>query len=103
MKKYKLGISEGSLIFFIWIQRFNLVLQTLNLTIYVNKIRNPPLALPPIGNKEESDDLEGQRIEKIIIPSNIFDIWTRLEKLLGLKLIEHIDTSTAASSLVDEI
>ena len=30
-------------------------------------------------------DLQGQGIQKIIIPSNIFDIYTRLEILLGSK------------------
>ena len=36
---------------------------------------------------DDLGDLEGQGI-KIIIPSNIFDIYTRLEVLLGLKLIK---------------
>ena len=34
---------------------------------------------------DDSDDLQGQG-SKIIIPSNIIDIYTRLEILLGLKL-----------------
>ena len=38
-----------------------------------------------IFNQSETDsDLEGQGV-KIIIPSNIIDIYTRLEILLGLK------------------
>ena len=43
--------------------------------------------LNQFGNikKENSYKLEGQRIEKIIIPSNIIDIYNRLEVLLGLK------------------
>ena len=41
-------------------------------------------------------------IEKIIIPSNIIDIYTRLEILLGLKLSGHSDTLTEASKLIDE-
>ena len=53
--------------------------------------------------KEEPDKLEGQGIEKIIIPSNIFDIYTRLEILLGLKLGGHSDTLTEASNLIDEL
>ena len=46
--------------------------------------------------------LDGRRIEKIIIPSNIIDIYTRLEVLLGLKLSGHTDTLTEASNLIDE-
>ena len=46
--------------------------------------------------KEEPTDLKGQGIEKIIIPSNIIDIYTRLEILLGLKLSSHSDTLTEA-------
>ena len=48
-------------------------------------------------------DLEGQGIEKIIIPSNIIDIYTRLEVLLGLKLSGHTDTLTEARNLIDEL
>ena len=47
-------------------------------------------------------DLEGQGV-KIIIPSNIIDIYTRLEVLLGLKLSGHTDTLTEASNLIDEL
>ena len=47
-------------------------------------------------------DLDGQGI-KIIIPSNIIDIYTRLEVLLGLKLSGHTDILTAASNLIDEL
>ena len=51
---------------------------------------------------DDSDDLQGEGI-KIIIPSNIIDIYTRLEILLGLKLSGHTDTLTEASNLIDEI
>ena len=47
--------------------------------------------------------LKGRRIEKIIIPSNIIDIYTRLEVLLGLKLSGHTDILTEASNLIDEL
>ena len=47
-------------------------------------------------------DLEGDGV-KIIIPSNIIDIYTRLEVLLGLKLSGHSDTLTEASNLIDEL
>ena len=47
--------------------------------------------------------LKGKGIEEIIIPSNIIDIYTRLEVLLGLKLSGHTDTLTEASSLIDEL
>ena len=40
----------------------------------IHKIGNPLLAL------------QGQGIEKIVIPSNIIDIYTRLEIILALKL-----------------
>ena len=48
-------------------------------------------------------NLTGQGIEKIIVPSNINDIYTRLEILLGLKLSGHTDTLTEASNLIDEL
>ena len=47
--------------------------------------------------------LYGRGIEKNIIPSNIIDIYTRLEILLGLKLSGHTDTLTEASNLIDEL
>ena len=64
----------------------------------IAKIRNPPL--PAIENK--SDNLQGEGV-KIIIPSNITDIYTRLETLLGLKSSGHTDTLTEASNLFDEL
>ena len=53
--------------------------------------------------KEEPIDLKGRGIEKVIIPNNIIDIYTRLEILLGLKLSGHTDTLTEASNLIDEL
>ena len=50
-----------------------------------------------------SINLQGRGIEKINIPSNIIDIYTRLEVLLGLKLSGHTDTLTEASNLIDEL
>ena len=47
-------------------------------------------------------NLEGQGV-KIIIPSNIIDIYTRLEVLLGLKSSGHTDTLTEASALIDQL
>ena len=56
-----------------------------------------------IENTNDSDsDLQGEGV-KIIIPSNIIDIYTRLEILLGLKLSGHTDTLTEASNLIDEL
>ena len=52
--------------------------------------------------KEEPDNLKGEGV-KILIPSNIIDIYTRLEVLLGLKLSGHTDTLTEASNLRDEL
>ena len=51
---------------------------------------------------DDSDDLESQGV-KIIIPSNIIDIYTRLEILIRLKLSAHADTLTEASNLIDEL
>ena len=47
--------------------------------------------------------LKGRGIQKIIIPCNITDIYTRLEVLLGLNLSRHTDTLTEASILIDEL
>ena len=47
--------------------------------------------------------LKGKGIEKTIIPSNIIDIYTRLEIFLDLKLSGHTDTLTEASNLIDEL
>ena len=38
-----------------------------------------------------------------MIPSNIIDIYTRLEILLGLKLSGHMHTLVEASNLIDEL
>ena len=65
----------------------------------IGRIQNPPL--PAIENVSDSD-LEGQGL-KIIIPSNIIDIYNRLEILIGLKLSGHTDTLTEASNLIDEL
>ena len=51
---------------------------------------------------DDSDDLQGEGF-KIIIPSNIIDIYIRLEVLLGLKLSGHTDSLTEASNLIDEL
>ena len=56
-----------------------------------------------IVNLDTKPKLKGKGVEKIIIPSNIIDIYTRLEVLLGLKLSGHIDTLTEASNLIDEL
>ena len=56
--------------------------------------------LEPILKKH---NLKGRGNEKIIIPSNIIEIYTRLEFLLGLKLSGHTDTLTEASNLIDEL
>ena len=62
-----------------------------------------PKLVEDIQNKTfEEIDLEGQGV-KIIIPSNIIDIYTRLEVLLGLKLSGHTDTLTEASNLIDQL
>ena len=40
---------------------------------------------------------------KIFKPSNIIDIYTRLEFFLGFKLSGHTDTLTETSNLIDEL
>ena len=47
--------------------------------------------------------LKGRGIKKLIIPSNIIDICTRLKILQRLKLFGHTDTLTEASNLIDEL
>ena len=47
--------------------------------------------------------LKGRGVEKIIKPSKIIDIYTRLEILLVLKLSGPRDTLTEASNLIDEL
>ena len=64
----------------------------------IDGIRNPPL--PAIDNA--SDNLQGEGL-KIFIASNIFDIYTRLEILVGLKLSGHTNILTEASNLFDEL
>ena len=67
-----------------------------------------PKSVEEIQNKtfeeitDDSNDLEGEGV-KFIIPSNIIEIYTRLEVLLGLKLSGHSDTVTEASNLIDEL
>ena len=51
---------------------------------------------------DSDNDLEGRGV-KIVIPSNIIDIYTRLETLLGLNLSGHTDTLIEASNLIDEL
>ena len=75
---------------------------------FTGRIQNPVLSLPSTENIEDSYEetsandndshivLKGEGIENIIIPSNIFDIYTRLEILLGLKLWGHTNTLTEA-------
>ena len=71
----------------------------------IAKIRNYLLSLPQIVNEESDEDsggLQGQGNEKIFKPSNIINIWTKLEVLLGLKLTSNIDALTEASDLIDK-
>ena len=72
---------------------------TITLPILVDKIRNKTLE----DNMENcGNDLQGGRV-KIIIPSNMIDIYARFKTLLGLKLSCHTDTLTEASTLIDEL
>ena len=71
-----------------------------NLPKAIAELRNP--TLQAFENIEDvSDGLQGEGV-KLILPSNINDIDTRLEILLVLKLSGHTDTLTEASNLIDE-
>ena len=48
------------------------------------------------------NDLQGQGV-RIILPSNIVDISTRLEALLRLKISGHTDNPTDASNSIDKL
>ena len=52
--------------------------------------------------QNESDGLYGERM-KIIIPSNIINILTKLEVLLGFKLSGQTNTLTEANILMEEL
>ena len=54
-------------------------------------------------NLDTKPKLKGRGDEKIIIPSNITNNYTRLEILQGLKLSDNTDTFTEASNLIDEL
>ena len=69
-------------------------------TFFTKKL---PKLVEDIQNKTFDEiDLGGDGV-KIIIPSNIIDIYTRLEVLLGLKLSGHTNTLSEASNLIDEL
>ena len=55
-----------------------------------------------IVSEQVSDDLEGKGL-KLIISSNIIDVYTRLEFLEGLKLSGHTVTLTEVSNLIGEL
>ena len=67
----------------------------IDLTKATDKFLNPPSALPHFENEEESDDLHGEGMKRNV-PFVIFDIHTKLEVLLGLKLSGHTNTVTEA-------
>ena len=54
-------------------------------------------------NVNYSDNVEGEGIEKIIVPSNIINYYTRLEIFFGLKLSGHTNTLFEASNLIDTL
>ena len=71
---------------------------TITLPKLVENIRNKTFD----GSLDSSDDLQGEGV-KIIIPSNIIDIYARLKNLRGLKLSGHTDTLTEAINLLSEL
>ena len=60
------------------------------------------LLLPSNEIVEVFSDVPREAV-KFIISSNLFDIYTRLETLLGLNLSGHTDSLIEASNLIDEI
>ena len=82
---------------------FNNILENLNFAKY-----KPIAGESKSGRNKQSKNifmkhnLKGEGV-KIIIPSNILDIYTRLEVLPGLKLSGHTDTLTEAINLIDEL
>ena len=71
-----------------------------NRQIFITK--TPPKLVEEIQNRTFDElDLEGQGFQKNIIPSKIFDNYTKLEVLLGLKLNGHSETLSEASNLID--
>ena len=51
---------------------------------------------------DDSEDLQREGV-KTIIPSNIIDIYTRFEILLGQKLSGHSNTLSEASNIIDDL
>ena len=78
------------------------ILETLNFKNYTPKSRENKSGRYKTSKAIFRNNLEGQGL-KIIIPSNIIDIYTRLEFLLGLNLSRDSDTLTEASNLFDEL
>ena len=76
---------------------------TYDLPKAIAKTHNPPLPPPTNENEEEVDNLQGEGIEKTIFASNIVDIYTRLQVLLGLKPSGLTDTLTEGTNLLDEL
>ena len=72
---------------------------TIRLPKLVEEIQNKTIEEITI---DSDSDLQGDGVE-IIIPSNIIDIYTRLEILLGLNLSGYTGTLTEASNLIDEL
>ena len=83
---------------------FNDILENLNFNKYKAKFgENKSGRYKQSKNIFKKYKLKGEGIQKIIIPSIIIDIYTRLEVLLGLKFSGHTDTLTEASNLIDEL
>ena len=83
---------------------FNNILESLNFEIYkAIRVEFKSGRYKHSETNIEKRNLKGQGIEKITIPSNIVDIYTRHEILLGLKLSGHADTLTEACNLTDEL
>ena len=63
---------------------------------------NPPFSSPAIQNEKETNDLQDEAVE-ILILSIIIDIRFQLEVLLELKLCGHTDILTKPSNQINEI
>ena len=71
---------------------------TITLPKLVNHIQNKIFD----ENINNRDNLQVEGV-KIILPSNIIDIYTGLEILLRLKLVSHTDTLTEGSNIIHDL
>ena len=79
------------------------ILETYNFEKYTPKFGENKSSRYKTSKAIFRNNLGGQGNKKIIKPSDIIDIYTRLEILQGLNLYGHTDTLSEASNLIDEL